>query len=113
MFADPKPYITFRNLALAVIALWLLTLILSVWTVLHSGLPPVTVENYRKICPLVRSPLAILANVAFVSVGFWIVRRYRGQYYMACVALYAMCLPSILGMFETWILCHLLFDRPS
>jgi hypothetical protein len=111
MFADPKPYITFRNLTVAVVVLWLLTLVISVWIVLNSGLPALTVENYRKICPLVRSPLAILANIAFVSLGFWIVRRYRGRYYLPCVALYAMCLANILGVFETWILCHLLFDR--
>ena len=111
MFVSPKPYITFINLSVAVVALWLLTLAISVWIVLNLGLPAVTVENYRKICALVRSPLVILANLSFVGLGFWIVRHYRVKYYLPCVALYAMCLANVLGMFETWILCHLLFDR--
>jgi hypothetical protein len=113
LFADAKPYMNFRNVTVAVIAIWLVNFSFSIYLATHWFLPSEMVEQYRKVWDLIRSPFAILGDAAFVGIGFWIARRYRVTHYLACVTVYAMCLANILGFVEFWIFCHTLFDKRS
>jgi hypothetical protein len=112
-FTNAKPYVNFRNVTVAVVAIWVVNFGFSIYLASHSFLPSEMVEQYRKIWLLIGSPFAILADAAFVGTGFWIVRRYRVKHYLACVAVYATCLANVLGFMEFWIFCHTLFDKRS
>src|ERR1700676_4183873 len=109
--ADPKPYFTFCNVTLAALALWLFTVCVSLWLIHHSEFPTATAESYRKICPLVQSPVFISSDLALAAFAFWMVRRYRERYYLACVYVYGMFFGNVLGLVNVWILCPRFFAK--
>jgi hypothetical protein len=101
-----KGQLTFRNVTLAALALWLVTLSIALWQLNHSGFPAATAKNYRKICSLTQSPLFVIADFALAGLVFWTIRRFRKRYYLACLYAYGMFLGNVLGLIETWIVCR-------
>ena len=107
---DPKPYITFRNVTIAVFVLWVWNLSFILWkTPKAANALSFIAAYYAKGCALTHSPWLVLLNVAFVGLGFWIVRRYRHKHYFACLTFYGMLLADVLGMFDAFISCYLFF----
>src|SRR5215470_10789449 len=81
---DPKPYIGFRNLTVAVFALWICNFAFILWATPRLRLAsPIVASIYQKNCMLSRSPWTILLGGAMISLGALIIGRYRTRYYVA------------------------------
>jgi hypothetical protein len=102
---------TFRKMTVFVMVIWLLNLSFIIWGMRPSLITADSAEHYRKMCALVHAPLFILLNLVFVAFGFWMIRRFRNRYVIACIVFYGMLLGSALGMIDGWVSCHLLFGR--